>query len=70
MTKAVVIGITGSEFDHVIHDSEVNLPGYNILQCDRNRNDSDVACYIKNDLCFNTKTLGSKEIEILFLTFF
>ena len=70
MTKAAVIGITGSELDHVIHDSEVNLPGYNILQCDRNRNGSDVACYIKNDLCFNTKTLGSKEIEILFLTFF
>ena len=32
---------------------------------DRNRNGSGVACYIRKDLCFNTKNLHCKEIENL-----
>ena len=44
-------------------DLEVNLPGYDILRCDRNRNGGSVACYIRKDLCFNTKALNHKEIK-------
>ena len=42
---------------------EINLPGYDILQCDRNRNGGGVACYIRKDLRFNTRALNCKEIE-------
>ena len=63
-TKAAVIGITESKLDHSVSDLEVNLPGYDILRCDRNKNGGGgVACYIRNDLCFNTRALNCKEIE-------
>ena len=64
-TKAAIIGITESKLDHTVPDSEVNFPGYDILRCDRNRNGGGVACYIRKDLCFNTRTLHCKEIENL-----
>ena len=62
-TKATVISVTESKLDHTILDLEVNLPGYDILWWDRNRNGGRVACYIKKDLCFNTRALNCKEIE-------
>ena len=64
-TKAAIIGITESKLDHTVPDSEVNFPGYDILRCDRNKNGGGVACYIRKDLCFNTRTLHCKEIENL-----
>ena len=64
-TKAAIVGITESKLDHTVPDSEVNFPGYDILQCDRNRNGGGVACYIKKDLCFNTRTLHCNKIENL-----
>ena len=66
-TKAAIIGITESKLDHTVPDLEVNLPGYDILRCDRNRNGGGVACYIRKDLCFNTRTLNCKEIENIIL---
>ena len=66
-TKAAVIGIKESKLDHTVPDSEVNLPGYDILRCDRNRNCGGIACYIRKDLCFNARTLHCKEIEDLVL---
>ena len=66
-TKAAIIGITESKLNHTVPDSEVNLPGYDILWCDSNRNGGGVACYIRKDLCFNTRTLHWKEIENLVL---
>ena len=62
-TNANIIGITESKLDHTVPDVEVNLPGYDILWCDRNRNDGGVACYIRKDLCFNTRPLNCKAIE-------
>ena len=64
-TKAAIIGITESKLDHTVPDSKLNFPRYNILQCDRNKNDGGVPCYIRKDLCFNTRTLQCKEIENL-----
>ena len=67
-TKATIFGITESKLDHTIPDLEVNFPGYDILRCDRNRNGSGVTCYIKKDLCSNTRALNCKEIaNIIFL---
>ena len=62
-TKAAIIGITESKLDHTVPDLEVNLPGYDILRCDRNRNGGGVACYIGEDLCINTGALNCEEIE-------
>ena len=62
-SKAAIIGITESKLDHTVPDLEVNLPGYDILQCDRNRKGGGVACYIRNNLCFNTRALNCTEIE-------
>ena len=62
-TKAAIIGITESKLDHTVPDLEVNLPGYDILRCGRNRNGGGVACYIRKDLCFHTRALNCKEIE-------
>ena len=62
-TKATIIGITESKLDHTAPDLEFNLPGYDILQWDRNRNGGGVACYVKKDRCFNARALNCKEIE-------
>ena len=44
----------------------IKLPGYDILRCDRNRNGGGVACYIREQLCFNAKPLNCKEIHTYF----
>ena len=62
-TKAVIIGIAEPKLDRTVPDLEVNLPGYDIIRCDRNRNGGGVACYIRKDLCFNTRPLNCKGIE-------
>ena len=62
-TKVAIIEITESKLDHTVLDLKVNLPGYDIISCDRNRNGGGVACYIRTDLCFNTRPLNCKEIE-------
>ena len=49
-TKTAIIGITESKLDYTVPDLEVNLPGYDILQCDRNRIGGGVACYIRNNI--------------------
>ena len=60
-TIAATIRITEPKLDHTVLDSEVSLSEYDILWGDRKRNSGDVACYIRKDLCFNTKTLHCKE---------
>ena len=61
--KTAITGITESKLDHTLPDLEVNLSGYDILRCDRNRNGGGVACYKRKNLCFNAKPLKCKEIE-------
>ena len=45
--KATTIEIIESKLDHTLSDLEVNLPGYDIIGSDRNRNGGGVACYIR-----------------------
>ena len=49
--KAAIIGITESKLGHTITDFKANLPGYNILRRDRNRNGDGAACDIRKDFC-------------------
>ena len=49
-TKASVIGITESKLDKSIFQSETQIENYDLLQCNRNKNDGGVACYIRSDI--------------------
>ena len=60
---AAIIETTESKLGHTVPDLKVNLPGYDVLRCDRNRNGVVVACYIRKNLCCNTRALNCKEIE-------
>ena len=39
------------------------MNGYSILRSDRNRNGGSVACYVRADLCFNSRNVFSNSIE-------
>ena len=62
-TKAAIIGITEKKLDHTVSNLEVNVPGRDILWCDRNGNRGGVACYVRNDLNFNKSALHCREVE-------
>ena len=64
--KPAVLGITESKLDNSVTNSEVNINGYSIIRNDRNRNGEGVACYARNDLCFNIKNVFSNSLEHVF----
>ena len=66
-TKAVIIGITECKIDNSISDSEVEILGYCNLRCDRNRNGGGVACYVRQDWCFNLRSTAIGDIKGMFL---
>ena len=47
-------------------EPEIEIDGYKILRCDRNRHGGGVACYIRNDLSFIISVFPS-EIESVFV---
>ena len=55
-SNAAVIGISETKLDNTVYDSEVAVDGYNIVRNDKNRKGGGVACYIRNNICFNLKT--------------
>ena len=42
------------------------MNGYSILRSDRNRNGGSVACYVRADICFNSRNVFSNSIEHVF----
>ena len=64
--KPAILGITESKLDSSITHMEVNINGYSIIRNDRNRHGGGVACYVKNDLCFNTRKIFPNSIEHVF----
>ena len=66
-TNAAVIGISETKIDESVLDGEVNIDGYEIKRCDRNRHGGGVACYIRKDLAFNPREDFSPDIENVFL---
>ena len=62
-SNAAVIGTTETKLDNTVYDSEVAVDGQNIVRNDRNKNDGDVACYIRNNICYNRKTCICDNIE-------
>ena len=62
-----VLGITESKLDTSIYNSEIQIEGYELLRCDRNRHGEGVACYIRRNLCFNIKNVFPENIENIFV---
>ena len=66
-SKATVTDITETKLDVTIFDAELYIEGYSIVRCHRGRKGGGVACCIKNDICFSTKNVLSKKIEVIFV---
>ena len=66
-TKAAVIGISESKLDKTVFDSEVAIEGYDLLRKDRNRHGGGVACYVRNDICYNPKKILQDDLENIFI---
>ena len=60
-------GIGETKQDGTIFDAEIYIKCYNTVRCDRDRKGGGVACYIKRYICFSTKNILSKKVEIILL---
>ena len=65
-TNAAVIGICESKLDASVLDPEISIDNYKILRCDRNRQGGGVACYVRNDLNYNTLSVFPREVKNIF----
>ena len=66
-SNVAVIGINETKLDNTVYDSEVAVDGYNIVRNYRNRINRGVACYIRNNICFNRKACTSDNVENIFI---
>ena len=60
-------GVSETKLDETIFDAEIYIERDNIVRCDRDRKDGGVAYYIKRNICFSTKNILSRRIEIIFV---
>ena len=65
-TNPALIGICKSKLDASVLDPEISINNYKILRCDRNRQGGGVACYVRNDLSYNTISVFPREAENIF----
>ena len=65
-TNAAVIGICESKLDTSVLDPKITIDNYEILCCDRNRQGGSAACYVRNDLSYNTLSVFPREVENIF----
>ena len=66
-SNAAVIGISESKLDKTIFNAEISIERYDIIRKDRNRNGGGVACYVRNDICYNSKQVLQDDIENIFI---
>ena len=62
-TKPALLGITESKRNSSVSDQKVNINSYTIHRSDRDRNGGGVACYVRANLCFNSRNIFSNSIE-------
>ena len=70
LIKAAVIGILESKLDDSVLSSEIQIENFNLFRSDRNRHGGGLACFIRNDLYYNTKSFLPPEIENVFIEIF
>ena len=57
-----VLGVTETKLDASISNNELEIVGYELLRCDRNRHGGGIACYIRKYISFNTKSVFPETI--------
>ena len=67
VNEAAVIGISESKLDDSILSFEIQIENYDLFRSDRNRHGGGVACFIRNDLFYNTKPSLPSETENIFI---
>ena len=70
LSESAVIGISVSKLDDSVVSSEIETENYNQIRSDRNRHGGGVACFIRNDLSYSTKSFLLSEIENIFIEIF
>ena len=70
LSEAAVIGISESKLHDSVLSSEIQIENYDLICSDRNRHGGGVACFIRNDLSYNTKSFLPSEIENIFIEIF
>ena len=70
LSNAAIMGISESNLDNSIFDSEIEIDSYNILRFDRNIHGGGVACYVRNDLSFTKINYFPHDIETIFIEIF
>ena len=66
-SNAAVIGITESKLDESVLNSEIYIDNYSLIRCDRNRHGGGVACYVRDDISYNQKTIFNNGVESIFV---
>ena len=54
-TKAAVFAASETWLDSTVNDGEVNIPGFNVVRRDRNRNGGGVAMFIRDTIAYNPR---------------
>ena len=63
-----VICVTETWLGEEIDNSEISLPGYNIIRLDRHRHGGGVAMYVKNTIDYNVILCGPDNLEFLLVS--
>ena len=64
ITNQSILSITESKLDSSVTNAEVNINGYSVI-----RNDRDVVCYIRDNLCSNTNNIFQILLNVYFSKF-
>ena len=70
LSETAVIGISESKLDDSVLFSKIQIKIYNVIRSDRSRYRDGVACFIRNDLSYNTKSFLPSETENIFIEIF
>ena len=63
LSEAAVIDISESKLNDLVLSSEIQIENYDLIRSDKNRHGGGVACFIRNDLSYNSKAFLPFEIE-------
>ena len=64
-SNAVLIGVSGTQLDSIVYDSEVAIHGYNLTQAKKNTKGRGVACHVRSIIVSELRRLFSNMDNIL-----
>ena len=63
LSEVAFVGISESKLDDSVLSSEIQIENYDLIRSDRNRHGGGVACFIRDNLSYNTKSFLPSEIK-------